>query len=156
MLACSMPASALACAGPSAETATFLEALPPDAMNKDIVAKVKIQSFEKIEKHRAKWVTAINMGTREETRKLVGTPGTYVKAVVIEAIKNTTVGDKLTVFISPFHSCAREPYPPEIGREAYIAGISIDGIVEGEWNPNFPENMKLLVEKWKKNNGTHR
>lgn len=156
ILACSMPASALACPGPFAEKATLLEALPPDAMGKDIVAKVKLQSFEKVEKHRAKWKTYTNMGTGEETRKYVGTPGAYVKAVVVEAVKNIKVGDEVTVFISPFHSCAREPYPPEIGREAYVAGTSIDGIIEGEWNPNFPENMKLLVEKWKKNNGTHR
>jgi hypothetical protein len=152
-LACQAPAAAIACAGPFAEKVTLLEALPAEAMSKEIVAKVKIISYKKVDKHRAEWKTLINAGTGEKTRKYRGEAGAYVDATVLEGIKGVKAGENLTIFISPFHSCSREPYPPEIDREVFIAGDMKDGIVEGEWHPWFAENTKLIIEKAKQAKG---
>lgn len=142
VLACQIPAAANACRAVDAWKVTLLELLPAEAMNKEVVAKVKVVSYKKVDNHKAEWVTNTNLRTGEKTRKLSGELGAYVDAIVLEGIKGTKVGDSIVIFISPFDSCSYEPFPPEIGREAYVAGDIEDGVLEGQWQVWVPANKR--------------
>jgi hypothetical protein len=104
--------NAEACLWPGAEVQTFLNTLPKDAMNRDIVARVKIIS--------------------EKTHAEQGIPVKILRVEVIEPLKGTTLHQILNVRVDT-HDCAVDSNV-KLGEAYFVAGsINAAGILDGSW-----------------------
>lgn len=98
-----------ACRGVESESETFLMLMPPEAMEKSIVAKVEIQ----------------------ETSAGNEQPGRLSKVRVLEGMQGVNAGDTITV-ASQMHSCASDAQV-KAGEIYFIAGEMHEGVFHGEW-----------------------
>lgn len=114
-----IPTKAHACLGSMMETQTFLAALPRDAGQQDLVAKVLI------------------IRTEEGGKAMVK---------VQEVTQGTEIGAEFTVMYET-HSCARD-YNVKIGDMYYIAGaLDENNVFRGPWkgldnNPYWPLSIQ--------------
>ncbi len=106
--------------GADLETITFLERLPKEAMEKSVVAKVKVISG-KTEKTQFQ----LENKTEEIDSKIIA------KVKVVTALKGTKKGAIIKVVVE-LSSCSHEPKIAD-GQEYYLAGSIEDGVFRGEW-----------------------
>ena len=101
--------SAHACLGTFSETITFLDRLPEKALEKDVVAKVRIVSAQ----------TDNQSEIKAKTKVLDGVKGCKKGATIKVEVRLT--------------SCSREPMLKK-GQTYFLAGaIDADGVFRGEW-----------------------
>lgn len=98
-----------ACRDPLSETHTFFKELPRKLASKEVVAKIKVLSFEK---------------TKEHER--------LTTAKIVSAIRGTKAGKSIKI-LSDLSSCNRDPEIQK-NQEYFIAGkIGPDGLFRGTW-----------------------